>query len=177
MTQYSDIIVTPVYGPLNSSQYPNSMPSHNLGILSGKIQNPPQFYPSQEPVYSDQNTIARQQYKRVTSKQWNSMNGLYTYNNVGQIMNSNKYIGPKDSSQVTARLKSVAVGKTVYNTGLSQNASTSTKNYFPSEVRSSLRRARSGGSSAPAKKTATYNTTSTSGQTYGLGSVIRSTYS
>ena len=72
MTQFSDIIVTPVYGPISTNQYPNAMPAHNSGVLIGKSPNPPLFYPSQEPAATDQNVNSRHQYFR-TAESANSL--------------------------------------------------------------------------------------------------------
>ena len=65
MTQFDDIIVTPVIGPLNTNNFPCTIPYHSYGTLPGKSPNPPLFYPSQEPVYADQNSNSRQQYSRA----------------------------------------------------------------------------------------------------------------
>ena len=65
MTQYDDIIITPVYGPLTTNNYPLVMPPHNLGVLNCVHPNPPLFYPSQEPVNADQNTNSRHRYFRT----------------------------------------------------------------------------------------------------------------
>jgi len=65
MTQFSDIIVTPTYGPISTNQYPNAMAAHNSGVLVGKSPNPPLFYPSQEPAATDQNVNSRHQYFRT----------------------------------------------------------------------------------------------------------------
>ena len=46
MTQFDDIIVTPVYGPLSTNNYPNIIPRMNLGVLNGIRPNPPKFYPA-----------------------------------------------------------------------------------------------------------------------------------
>ena len=64
---FQGYVNSPIGGPLNSRQYPTTMPYHNYGILAGKRQNPPQFYPGQEPVYAQMLTNARAQYLRATS--------------------------------------------------------------------------------------------------------------
>ena len=54
-------------GPLNSSQYPNAMPYHSYGILTGQRPTPPQFYPGQEPVNANMSVYARAHYLRATA--------------------------------------------------------------------------------------------------------------
>ena len=56
----------PITGPLNTSQFPNTMPYHSNGTLTGVKPTPPQFFPSQEPINSDMNANARQQYVRTS---------------------------------------------------------------------------------------------------------------
>ena len=73
-------------------------------------------------------------------------------------------------------LKSQAVGKYAYKIGLPDYAPVTTKNYYPSGTRSSLRRARSGGCVAPKKKGSIYNTSLTNGQVCAWGSLPRQTY-
>ena len=72
--------------------------------------------------------------------------------------------------------KSGAVGQSAYKVNLPNNAPISTKNYFPSSTRSSLRRARSGGCVAPAKKGAIQNTSLSNGKVCGWGSIVRQNY-
>ena len=72
MTNYNDIIITPVYGPLNTSNTPNILGVHNLGSLSCSTPNPPLFYPSQEPVNSDQFINARRQYIQTVNNATNT---------------------------------------------------------------------------------------------------------
>lgn len=191
MTQFDNIVVTPVYGPLSTANN-RSMPlfKSNLGTLTGLRPTPPQFYSMQEPPYSDENTNSRQQYKRAfgfskstlaiqQAKGKLSLPMAYTsYSSQRRIPVSShmNYIPPVDSSMRTTIAKSMAVGKSGYKVGLPDSAPITTKNYYPSGTRAALRRARSGGSSAPKKKGSIYNTSSTSGQTYGLGSIVRSTY-
>lgn len=189
MTQYSDIIVTPVYGPL-SHQYPCSMPRHNLGVLNGIRPTPPLFYPSQEPVQADQHTNSRRQYFRTAeSVQSQAIQREIAINKVTRNFHFNhstgtakhtsghmNYIAPTDSSLRTQKLRAQAVGKSSYKVGLPNQADYTTKNYFPSEVRTRLRRARSGGCTAPAKKGSIYNTSLRNPGINGWGSIVRSTY-
>lgn len=184
MTQYDDIVVTPVYGPRSTNQYPNAMPRHNLGTLSGIHPNPPLFYPSQEPVNSDQFTTSRHIYartaqsnlsfalKREKAIQSPSL-AYYSYssNMYKPITTHCNYIAPQDSSLYLQRKKAMAVGKSSYKVGLPVEANYTTKNVYTSGVRSSLRRARSGGCTAPKKKGALEN-----GQVCSWGALPRQTY-
>ena len=63
--QYSDITITPVYGPLNTKNTPNQLPYQNLGTQTCNPANVQLFYPSQEPVYSENFINSRQQYIRT----------------------------------------------------------------------------------------------------------------
>ena len=189
MTQYSDIIATPVYGPL-SHQYPYAAPSHNKGVLAGKHPNPPLFYPQQEPVAADQHTNSRAQYSRtaqstqdIAIQRQRAVNKVYRnfhFNHstgvakqTGGHMN---YIAPSDSSMRTQRLRANAVGKSGYKTGLPLDADYTTKNYYPSGVRSHLRRVRSGGCTAPAKKGSIFNNSLRNGKVCAYGAIVRQTY-
>ena len=189
MTQYSDIIVTPVYGPL-SHQYPYAAPRHNLGVLQGLRPTPPLFYPSQEPINSDQNTTTRQQYFRTAQsakdlaiqrqRELDRVSRNFHFNHstgvAKQTSGHMNYIAPTDSSLRTQRLKANAVGKSSYKVGLPLSASYTTKNYEPSNVRTNLRRARSGGCTAPAKKGSIFNTSLNNGRACAIGSIVRQNY-
>jgi len=166
MTQFNDIIVTPIYGPLNTAQRPNAIPRHNYGILSCINPTPPLFYPSQEPVNTDQFIISKKQYVQAFSsnqpiqqKKPNS-NSFYSYSTQSHknVSTNVNYIPPPDSSSYLSRKKALAIGKTAYKVGLAQNAPFTTQNYYPSGVRSAVRRVRSGGCTAPPKKGSIYNT-------------------
>ena len=188
MTLFDDIVVTPVYGSL-SHQYPSTMPYHSYGTLIGLRPTPPQFYSQQEPVNAEQNTNARHQYWRTA--QSNQTLGLqnavgkqsspHMYHSIStgrNIATSShvNYIQPIASSMYVNIRKSDAVGKSSYKVGLPLNAPITTKNYNVSSTRSSLRRARSGGCSAPAKKGSIYNTSLSNGQVCAWGSLPRQTY-
>jgi hypothetical protein len=41
---FQGYVNAPIIGPLNSSQYPNAMPYHSYGTLTGQRPTPPQFY-------------------------------------------------------------------------------------------------------------------------------------
>ena len=169
---YSGYVNTPINGPLSTGNYPFSMAYHSYGTLTGKNPTPPQFFPSQEPVYSDMSINARAQYLRATAlssktkAQQDALGKLSTpvvftsWSSQRQFPVSShvNYIAPIPSSMLTDIRKSVAVGKSGFKVGLPLDAPTSTKNYYPSGTRSALQRARSGGCSAPKKKGSIYNT-------------------
>jgi hypothetical protein len=169
---YSGYVNTPINGPLSTNNYPFSMAYHSYGTLTGKNPTPPQFFPSQEPVYSDMSVNARAQYLRATAlssktkAQQDALGKLSTpvvftsWSSQRQFPVSShvNYIAPIPSSMLTDIRKSVAVGKSGFKVGLPLDAPTSTKNYYPSGTRSALQRARSGGCSAPKKKGSIYNT-------------------
>jgi len=184
MTQYDNIVVTPNYGPL-SHQYPCAMPSTNLGTLPGPTPNPPLFYPSQEPVYANMFQNARHVYARtaqtnhaqIIARQKALTASVPYYSYSSQINRSvsghMNYIAPQSSSQRLDRLKAVAIGKNSY---VPANSLYSTKNYFPTEVRSKLRRARSGGCVAPKKKGAIENNSLRNGMVCAWGALPRQNY-
>jgi hypothetical protein len=186
---YDNYVNAPINGPLSTNQFPCSMPYHSYGTLVGIKPTPPQFYPSQEPIYSEMNTNARQQYLRSTgfSKPmmfFQNLNGklsestaFYSYSNGKYNPTSThmNYIKPMQSSMYVNVKKSITVGKSSYKVGLSVEAPISTKNYYPSGTRSSLRRARSSGSVAPKKKGAIENS-SLRTIAGGWGSLPRNTY-
>ena len=169
---YSGYVNTPITGPLSTNNYPFTMAYHSYGTLTGKNPTPQQFFPSQEPVYSDMSVNARAQYLRATgisAKTKAQQDALgkqsppvvfTSWSTQRQIPVSShvNYIAPIPSSMLTDIRKSVAVGKSGFKVGLPLDAPTSTKNYNPSGTRSALQRARSGGCSAPKKKGSIYNT-------------------
>ena len=169
---YSGYVNTPITGPLSTNNYPFTMAYHSYGTLTGKNPTPQQFFPSQEPVYSDMSVNARAQYLRATgisAKTKAQQDALgkqsppivfTSWSTQRQIPVSShvNYIAPIPSSMLTDIRKSVAVGKSGFKVGLPLDAPTSTKNYYPSGTRSALQRARSGGCSAPKKKGSIYNT-------------------
>jgi hypothetical protein len=55
---YDGYVNAPILGPLSTDQYPCAMPYHSYGTLVGIRPTPPQFYPSQEPVFAEMNTKA-----------------------------------------------------------------------------------------------------------------------
>jgi hypothetical protein len=187
---FQGFVNAPVTGPLTTNNYPFSMPYHSYGTLTGQRPTPPQFYPSQEPVYAEMNTNARSQYLRATalsSAQKAQQDALGKLSSpITKVISSSQrqvavsthvnYIQPKPSSMYTDIKKSVAVGKSAYKVGLPLNAPISTKSYYPSGTRTALQRARSGGCSAPKKKGSIYNTSLTQPGICAWGSIPRQTY-
>ena len=73
-------------------------------------------------------------------------------------------------------VKSNAVGQSGYKVNLPNSAPISTKSYYPSGTRTTIKRVRSGGCVAPKKKGAIQNYSLSNGKTCGWGSIVRSTY-
>ncbi len=187
---FQGYVNAPITGPLTTNNYPFSMPYHSFGTLTGQRPTPPQFYPSQEPVYAEMNTNARSQYLRATGisvaqkAQQDALGKLskpttkISYSSQRQYAVSShvNYIEPKPSSMYTDIKKSIAVGKSAYKVGLPLAAPISTKNYYPSGTRSALQRARSGGCSAPKKKGSIYNQSLTQPGICAWGALPRQNY-
>ena len=72
--------------------------------------------------------------------------------------------------------KSVAVGKSAYKVGLPLEDPIGSKSYDTSFRRSALRRARSGGCTAPKKKGSIYNYSLTQSGINGWGSIPKMNY-
>jgi len=187
---YNGYLNTLILGPLSTNQYPYSMPYHNYGTLNGQRPTPPQFTPYQEPVYSEMNTNARTQYKRATgfSVPYLALQKaqakdstpipyvIYSSARQEPISGHTNYIEPIPQSMFVNIKKSIAVGKSSYKVGLPLKEPLSTKNYYPSGTRSSLRRARSGGCTAPKKKGSIYNQSLRNGASCAWGSLPRINY-
>ena len=186
---YNNYVNTPIWGPLSTNQYPCAMPYHSYGTLTGIRPNPPLFYPSQQPVNADQFTNSRHQYFRtaesvasLAKKRERAIlsagQGMYSINSgkYYNVSNHLNYIQPIDSSLQTQKRRALAVGKSSYKIGLPDAAPYSTKNYYPSGVRTSLRRARSGGCTAPKKKGAIETVSLRNGQVCAWGSIPRQNY-
>lgn len=187
---FQGYVNAPINGPLNSSQFPCTIPYHSYGILTGQRPTPPQFFPGQEPVYSDMSTNARAQYLRATSlssRQKAIQDALgktapvitkvaYSSQRQYPVSSHMNYIEPIPSSMRTNMVKSVAVGKSAYKVGLPLAAPIGSKSYDTSFRRSALRRARSGGSIAPKKKGSIYNYSLSQPGINGWGSVPRMNY-
>lgn len=167
---FSSYLNTPINGPLSTNQYPGIIPKSFLGVLPTINQTPQQFYPSQAPPYANEKTNMRFQYRRtavstpqraqqyIAAKKSNP-NAYWTPSTGNAFATSShtNYIPPMPSSMFVNVKKSVAVGKSSYGVGLPTNTPVSTKNYFPTEVRTHLRRVRNGGTVAPKKKGAIIN--------------------
>ena len=186
---YNNYVNTPIFGPLNTNRYPGAIPYHSYGTLIGIRPNPPLFYPSQEPVNADQFTNSRHQYFRTAesvaglAKQreraiLSAGQGMYSINSgkYYNVSNHLNYIQPTDCSLQIQKKRAIAVGKSSYKIGLPNEAPISTKNYYPSGVRSTIRRVRSGGCVAPKKKGAPENYSLRNGQVCAWGSIPRQNY-
>jgi hypothetical protein len=167
---YDNYVNSRITGPLSTNQYPCAMPYHSFGTLVGIRPTPPQFYPSQTPPNASQNSNMRYQFLRTavpkkvaaiqealakqspptqyTSKSSQRQFAVSTHMN---------YIEPIPESMYVNIKKSNAVGQSAYKIGLPNAAPISTKSYYPSGTRSTIRRARSGGCVAPKKKGAIEN--------------------
>ena len=169
MTQFDDIIVTPVYGPLNTGKTPCTIPVMNLGVLNGIRPNPPKFYPA---CGSSEMSNARAEYYRVATLTNNQYGPIAKsgaqYGSPAKNLNadpgytpqygkSNKYIAPQSSSQVVDARKRNAIGRSSFKQGLPPTADLSYKNYNTNDVRNALRITRGGGCVAPAKKGSIFN--------------------
>lgn len=189
-TGFSGHVRTSILGPLTNRQYPSAMPYHSYGTLMGVRPTPPQFYPSQTPISSDMGINARRQYWAVTgvsAAQKAQQEAIAKTSPVTQYVSPStqrrypvsthvNYIEPMPASMRTTLLKSVAVGKSVYKVGLPTDAPISTKCYYPSGTRSTIRRVRSGGCAAPKKKGSIYNTSLTQSGICSWGSFPRQNY-
>ena len=186
---YDNYVNAPITGPLSTNQYPGQIPYHSYGTLVGLRPTPPQFYPMQEPVYAEMNTNMRQQYLRtsVNPQQLQQQIALAKASNpLGYFISSSQrmvpmsshtnYIPPIPASMYVNIVKSNAVGQSGYKVNLPNSAPISTKNYYPSGTRSTIKRVRSGGCTAPKKKGSIYNYSLSNGATCGWGSIVRSTY-
>jgi hypothetical protein len=187
---FQGFVNAPILGPLDSSQYPNAMPYHSYGILTGKRPTPPQFFPSQEPVNSDMSSNARQQYLRATDlspgeiARQNALGKLsapstkvsYSTQRQYAVSTHVNYIAPIPGSMYTNILKSISIGKSAYKVGLPLAAPIGSKSYDTSYRRSALQRARSGGCTAPKKKGSIYNYSLTQPGICAWGSIPRQYY-
>ena len=186
---YNNYVNALITGPLSTNQTPSQIPYHSYGTLSGIRPTPPQFYPMQTPVNADMNTNARHQYLRTSVNnqalqrqialgKLSSPVGYIIKTTQRQVPTSShtNYIPPIQSSLYVNTLKANAVGQSGYKVNLPNAAPISTKNFSQSSTRTSIRRVRSGGCVAPAKKGAIQNNTLSNGRTCGWGSIVRSTY-
>ena len=207
---YNNYVNAPITGPLSTNNYPSVIPYHSYGSLPGVRPTPPQFLPSQDPVYADMITNQRAAYLRAFSKykdlqnvnirkgldkyiEQGTLNGalqqtgvlnpsppmkkhVYSSGRHVSVSSHTNYIEPIPSSMYMNIKKSVAIGKSGYKVGLPIEAPLSSKSYYPSGVRSSLRRARSGGCTAPKKKGSIYNYSLSNGAVCAWGALPRQNY-
>lgn len=187
---FQGYVNAPIIGPLDSSQYPNAMPYHSYGILTGQRPTPPQFYPNQEPVYTEMSINARAQYLRATAlsaRQKAIQDSLgkmtppitkvsYSTQRQYPVSSHVNYIAPIPGSMYTNIVKSIAVGKSAYKVGLPIHAPIGSKSYDTSYRRSALQRARSGGCTAPKKKGSIYNTSLRQSGINGWGTIPKQNY-
>ena len=186
---YNNYVNAPITGPLSTNQTPCQIPYHSYGILTGIRPTPPQFYPGQTPVDAQMNTNARHQYLRtsVSNQALQQQIALGKLSSpLGYVISSSQrqvpvsshtnYIPPIPSSMYVNTLKSNAVGQSAYKVNLPNSAPIGSKSYYPSGTRSTLRRASSGGCTAPAKKGSHFNTILSNGKTCGWGSIVRQNY-
>jgi len=188
-TSYSSYVNAPITGPLSTNQTPCQIPYHSYGILAGQRPTPPQFYPSQEPVYADMNSNMRKQYLRTAISTTVKANQValgkmsvpqsYVINSSQRqvpVSSHTNYIPPISSSMYVNIVKSNAVGQTAYKVNLPNSVPTGTKSYYPSGTRSTIRRARSGGCVAPKKKGAIENHSLSNGKVCAWGAIVRQNY-
>ena len=186
---YSSYVNTPIFGPLSTNQFPSTIPYHSYGTLTGLRPTPPQFYPSQEPVNYAMGANARYHYLRslAVSKEAEKAQialaktkttSSYNFSTGKRYVTSAhlNYIDPIPSSMYTSNVKALAVGKSSYKVGLPDAAPISTKSYYPSGNRTTIKRARSGGCVAPKKKGAIENYSLRNGAVCAWGALPRQNY-
>jgi len=186
---YDNYVNSPITGPLSTNQYPSAIPYHSYGILTGIRPTPPQFYPMQEPVYAEMNTNMRKQYLRTAISQTVKANQIalgklsvpqsYVINSSQRtvpVSSHTNYIPPIPSSMYVNIVKANAVGQSSYKVNLPNSAPITTKNYYPSGTRTTIKRARSGGCTAPKKKGAIENNSLRNGRVCAWGSIVRQNY-
>lgn len=110
--------------PFNTSQTPHIMPPNHAPVTTP-------FYPGQEPIYSDMNSLLRTKFVRGSTPLNDKKSKLY----------------PMSGDMHINQLKTNTVGKPPL---------TLSKNVDSNVTRSALRRMRSGGTCAPAKKGSIY---------------------
>lgn len=187
---FSGFVNAPIIGPLNSREYPNAMPYHSYGILTGLRPTPPQFFPEQEPVHANMATNARLHYWRATAisktqKAYQDALGKQSapvtkvsYSSQRQYAVSShvNYIPPIPAQMYIDIIKSKAVGQSAYKVGLPNSEPIGSKSYDVSLKRSALRRARSGGCIPSRKKGSLYNYSLSQPGICGYGSAVRQNY-
>jgi hypothetical protein len=133
MTQYSNIVITPVYGPL-SHKTAGAIPYHSYGVLPGIRPNPPKFGCANS---GSDFSAARNEFMRARATPYTAP--------------TNKYIAPQASSMLTSIRKRAAVGKSSYKVGLPSESELAYKSMNKNDVYSALRKVRGGGCVAPKK--------------------------
>ena len=86
------------------------------------------------------------------------------------------YVSPIQSSMYIDKIKSIAVGKSTYKVGLPLSAPIASKSYDNNFRKTALRRARSGGCTAPKKKGSIYNSSLTQSGICSWGAIPRLNY-
>jgi len=187
---FNNYVNTPIFGPLSTNKFPSALPYHSYGTLSGIRPTPPQFYPSQSPPFAEENTNARHNYLRAYAVSVNEKarektlgkisppNTFFSFSSGKHVPISShtNYIPPPPSSCYITQKKSIAIGKSSYKVGLPDDSLISTKCYYPSGTRHSLKRSRSGGCVAPKKKGAIENYSLRNGRVCAWGSLPRQNY-
>ena len=187
---YNNYVNAPITGPLSTNQTPGQIPYHSYGVLTGIRPTPPQFYPYQSPVNSEMGINARHHYFRTAQSVKSQAiqreraiataygNSYFSYSTGKRYAGTShlNYITPIPSSMYVDIRKSNAVGQSSYKVNLPPDAPISTKSYFPSSTRSTIRRARSGGCTAPKKKGAIENYSLRNPAACGWGSIVRQNY-
>jgi len=186
---YNNYVNAPITGPLSTNQTPAQIPYHSYGILTGLRPTPPQFYSMQTPVNSNMNSNPRFQYLRtsVSNQALQRQIALGKSSEpMGYVVRSSQrqvpvsthtnYIPPIESSLYVNIIKANAVGQSAFKVNLPNSAPISSKSFTPSFLRTTIKRVRSGGCTAPAKKGAIQNTSLSNGRTCGWGSIVRQTY-
>lgn len=188
-SSFNNYVNTPIFGPLSTNQYPGIIPYHSYGVLTGIRPTPPQFFPKQEPINSNMGTNQRSYYLRTAQSAKSflmqrekailaSNNSYYVHNTGNRFHTSGhtNYIPPIQSSMHIDKLKSNAIGKSSFKVGLPNSAPISTKNYYPSGTRNTIKKMRSGGCVAPRKKGAIENRSLRNGMVCAWGSIVRQNY-
>jgi hypothetical protein len=176
----------PVIGPISTSRYPGTTVQNQLGNLSGRFPNPPQFYPSDGATTF---SIGRAQYRRTNTTQNNFERGTTAYAPLRPttiysgdlqkkfaVSQTTKYNAPACSSLYMAAKKSAAIGQSSMKQSLPITSELTYRSYNKNDVKIALRRARAAGCIAPAKKGSIYNHTTCTGRICAYGSIVSSTY-
>ena len=186
---YNNYVNAPITGPLSTNQTPAQIPYHSYGILTGLRPTPPQFYSMQTPVNSNMNSNPRFQYLRTSVSNQALQRQIALGKSSGPmeyvvrssqrqvpVSTHTNYIPPIESSLYVNIIKANAVGQSAFKVNLPNSAPISSKSFTPSFLRTTIKRVRSGGCTAPAKKGAIQNTSLSNGRTCGWGSIVRQTY-